>query len=33
MDHQPQVRLQPGDVMVLSIGRVGTARQHVIGPR
>ncbi|WP_438873065.1 fumarylacetoacetate hydrolase family protein [Paractinoplanes toevensis] len=33
MGFQPQVWLQAGDVVELSIDRLGTARQNVIGPR
>jgi 2-keto-4-pentenoate hydratase/2-oxohepta-3-ene-1,7-dioic acid hydratase in catechol pathway len=33
MGHDPQVWLQAGDVVELSIDRLGSARQNVIGPR
>ncbi|WP_438872278.1 fumarylacetoacetate hydrolase family protein [Paractinoplanes rishiriensis] len=33
MGHNPQIWLQPGDVVELSIDRLGTARQNVAGPR
>ena len=33
MGHDPQIWLQPGDVMELGIDRLGTQRQTVIGPR
>ncbi|MCK2218733.1 fumarylacetoacetate hydrolase family protein [Actinomadura sp. ATCC 31491] len=33
MGHRPPVWLQPGDVMELGIDRLGTQRQHVVGPR
>jgi 2-keto-4-pentenoate hydratase/2-oxohepta-3-ene-1,7-dioic acid hydratase in catechol pathway len=33
MGQQPQVWLQPGDVMELGITRLGSARQRVVGPR
>jgi len=33
MGHQPQIWLQPGDVMELGIDRLGVARQPVVGPR
>jgi hypothetical protein len=31
--HQPQIWLQPGDVIELSIDRVGAVRQYVVGGR
>jgi 2-keto-4-pentenoate hydratase/2-oxohepta-3-ene-1,7-dioic acid hydratase in catechol pathway len=33
MGHDPQIWLQPGDVMELGIDGLGVARQRVIGPR
>jgi 2,4-didehydro-3-deoxy-L-rhamnonate hydrolase len=33
MGHDPQLFLRPGDVMELGIDRLGSARQHVAGPR
>jgi 2,4-diketo-3-deoxy-L-fuconate hydrolase len=33
MGHDPQIWLQPGDVMELGIDRLGVARQRVVGPR
>ncbi|MGI5157260.1 fumarylacetoacetate hydrolase family protein [Microbispora sp. CA-102843] len=33
MGHDPQIWLQPGDVMELGIAGLGTQRQHVVGPR
>ncbi|MGN9847190.1 fumarylacetoacetate hydrolase family protein [Nonomuraea sp. H19] len=33
MGHDPQIWLQPGDVMELGIDGLGTQRQHVVGPR
>ncbi|GAA2206909.1 fumarylacetoacetate hydrolase family protein [Nonomuraea monospora] len=33
MGHDPQIWLQPGDVMELGIDGLGSQRQHVIGPR
>ncbi|MFF4771244.1 fumarylacetoacetate hydrolase family protein [Microtetraspora fusca] len=33
MGHDPQIWLQPADVMELGIAGLGTQRQHVVGPR
>ncbi|GLW97881.1 2-hydroxyhepta-2,4-diene-1,7-dioate isomerase [Microtetraspora sp. NBRC 16547] len=33
MGHNPQIWLEPGDVMELSIDGLGVARQRVVGPR
>jgi 2-keto-4-pentenoate hydratase/2-oxohepta-3-ene-1,7-dioic acid hydratase in catechol pathway len=33
MGHDPQIWLQPGDVMELGIDGLGVARQRVVGPR
>jgi 2,4-didehydro-3-deoxy-L-rhamnonate hydrolase len=33
MGHDPQIWLQPGDVIELGIDRLGSARQRVVGPR
>ncbi|QFY09862.1 ureidoglycolate lyase [Nonomuraea phyllanthi] len=33
MGHDPQIWLQPGDVVELGIDGLGSQRQHVVGPR